>query len=125
MEVVFDIDAPVEAVWELLIDTMRWPEWGPSVNAVDFRDRFIRSGTVGRVRIPLGIWVPFFITDFKPQHYWCWRISEVSATGHIVLPLDADRTRLIFKLPCIAFAYAVVCRRAGQRIARPLKTDYK
>ena len=125
MEVVIDIDAPVEAVWELLIDTRRWPEWGPSVTAVDCRERFIRSGTVGRFRIPVGIWVPFVITDFEPLHQWCWRVAGVPATFHLVIPLGPDRTRLIFKLPGIAFPYAVVCRRAGQRIARLLKTNYQ
>lgn len=124
MEIGIDIDVPVEAVWELLIDTRRWPEWGPLVTAVDCQERFIRSGTVGRVRTSLGSWVPFVITDFEPLHQWCWRVAGVPATGHFVIALGPNRTRLIFKLPGIAFPYALVCRFGGQRIARLLKTDF-
>lgn len=118
MEVAIDIDATAEEVWNLLVDTERWPEWGPSVLAVDCRERFIRAGTVGRLRTPLGIWIPFVITDFDPPRQWRWRVAGVPATGHRIESLDAERTRLVFELPAIAFPYAGVCLLAGRRIAR-------
>jgi hypothetical protein len=110
MEVAIDIDAPAEAVWNLLVDTGRWPEWGPSVLAVDCRERLIRAGTVGRLRTPLGIWIPFVITDFDAPRLWRWRVAGMPATGHRIESLDAERTRLVFELPAIAFPYAAVCR---------------
>ncbi len=117
MEVAVDIDAPAEVVWNLLVDTERWPEWGPSVLAVDCSERLIKAGTVGRLRTPLGIWVPFVITDFDPPHQWHWRVAGVPATGHRIESLDTERTRLVFELSAFAFPYATVCRLAGRRIA--------
>jgi hypothetical protein len=122
MEVAIDIDAPAEAVWNLLVDTGRWPEWGPSVLAVDCRERLIRAGTVGRLRTPRGIWIPFVITDFDAPRLWRWRVAGMPATGHRIESLDAERTRLVFELPAIAFPYAAVCRLAGRRIARLIAT---
>lgn len=118
MNIATEILAPVEDVWTLLIDTQRWPEWGPTVRAVESPERFIRLGTKGWVRTPLGFWVPFEITEFEPLRQWRWRVVGVPATGHRVEALGDGRTRLVFELPAIAFPYAAVCRIAGLRIAR-------
>jgi hypothetical protein len=82
------------------------------VLAVDCRERFIRAGTVGRLRTPLGIWISFVITDFDPPRQWRWRVAGVPATGHRIESLGAERTRQVFELPAIAFPYAAVCRLA-------------
>jgi hypothetical protein len=92
------------------------------VLAVDCRERLIRAGTVGRLRTPLGIWIPFVITDFDAPRLWRWRVAGMPATGHRIESLDAERTRLVFELPAIAFPYAAVCRLAGRRIARLIAT---
>lgn len=117
MDVSIDIDAPTKAVWSLLVDTASWPKWGPSVLAVDYPERFIKSGAAGRLLTPLGIWVSFVITGFDPPRQWRWRVAGVPATGHRVEPLGPDRTRLVFELPAFAFPYAIVCRVAGRRIS--------
>ncbi len=30
----FDVEAPVEQVWEVLREVERWPEWAPTVTSV-------------------------------------------------------------------------------------------
>ncbi|MFB6218951.1 MAG: SRPBCC family protein [Halobacteriaceae archaeon] len=103
-----------EAAWELLTDTRRWPEWGPSVRAVECDRRYIESGTEGRVRTPVG-GVGFRVTECA-DYRWTWRVAGVPATGHRA---DAG-PRAVFEVPLAAAAYAPVCALALRRIDRLL-----
>lgn len=114
------IDAPASRVWRLTTDTPSWTRWGPSVREVDSPERFIRAGLTGRIRTPFGIWVPFTIDTFEPEHYWDWRVGGVAATGHRVNPRGPDRCRLTFTVPVWAAGYTIVCRVALNRIKRLL-----
>jgi hypothetical protein len=105
-----EVAAPRDRAWELLTDTERWPEWGPSVRAVDCPSRFIQSGTRGRVQLPLGVWLPFEITACE-DYRWTWRVARVPATGHRVDDAP-DGCRVCFELPVLATGYAPVCQRA-------------
>lgn len=111
------INAAAGEVWELITDTARWPEWGPSVRAVDCEERYIRSGSRGRVQTSLGPWVSFQITEFQQERYWSWRVAGLPATGHRIRPLDECRSFLIFEVPVAASPYAVVCKLALSRIS--------
>lgn len=110
------VDAPAETVWEILIDTELWPEWGLSVDAVESPSRHIESGTTGRIRTPIGLTLPFEITTFE-QYRWEWEVARVPATGHRVEPLGEDRCRVSFELSPLAAGYVPVCKRALDRIA--------
>jgi uncharacterized protein YndB with AHSA1/START domain len=57
------INASAEALWDLLTDTTRWVDWGPSIQQVQSEERYIRAGSVGRVKTALGFWAPFVIND--------------------------------------------------------------
>lgn len=83
-EVGQDIDAPANKVWRILIDTEAWPDWGPSVQAVQAPTRFISAGVRGRIRTLVGLWLPFEVTDWEPGRYWGWRVAGLGATGHRV-----------------------------------------
>ncbi|WP_152041100.1 SRPBCC family protein [Salinigranum salinum] len=115
------VDAPADEVWELLTDTTRWPEWGPSVAAVDCSERSIAQGTRGRLRVAgVGVWVPFVVdsyTDHGDERRWTWTVARVPATGHRVDALDGQ-CRVTFEVPLLAAGYVPVCRRALDRIAR-------
>lgn len=111
------VGAPADRAWDPLVDTDRWPEWGPSVRAVEAADRRIRRGTTGRVRTPVGLWLPFEITGFE-EYRWTWEVSRVPATGHRVDPRGPERCRVAFELPVLAAGYAPVCERALDRIER-------
>ena len=120
LELKGDLDAPAARVWELLTDTWAWPRWGPSVRAVECADRFIRMGSTGRVRIPLGVWLPFTVTAFQPERFWEWRVAGVRATGHMVAPLGPARCRLTFAVPVWAAPYGLICLLALNRLRRLL-----
>ncbi len=112
------LDAPGNRVWRLITDTRTWQHWGPSVRAVDCDDRFIHAGSSGRIRTPVGVWVPFIVGAFEPESFWDWRVAGVPATGHRVEPLGPNRCRLTFTVPAWAFGYGLVCRLALLRIDR-------
>ncbi|WP_142856964.1 SRPBCC family protein [Salinigranum halophilum] len=115
------VDAPAERVWDVLTDTTRWDEWGPSVAAVDCPTRYVHEGVTGRVRISrTGLWVPFEIdsyVDGGETKRWTWRVARVPATGHRVDALG-EQCRVTFEVPLVAAGYVPVCRRALDRLAR-------
>lgn len=104
-----------DVVWDLFVDTSRWPEWGPSVTAVDLPERRIRAGSSGRVRGPGGIWVPFEVTEFDDGHHWAWRVAGIPATTHSVEPAH-DGCTAAFGVPEVAAPYVLICRAALRRI---------
>lgn len=121
------IDAPADIVWSILTDTERWPEWGPSIAAVDCPDRFIHEGSRGHVEtvgpgalLPSlpdsGLRVPFHVTNCADRR-WTWRVAGVPATGHRVESWG-ENCRAAFEIPLPAAAYVPVCRRALVAIER-------
>ncbi|MFC6906384.1 SRPBCC family protein [Halalkalicoccus tibetensis] len=115
IDVTRPIDAPAEDVWKLLVDTRYWPEWGPSITDVECRDREIRTGLTGRVRLVGGIRVPFEVT-YRDAYRWTWAVAGIPATGHRVEPLNGS-CRAVFEVPLLAAGYVPVCRLALSRIA--------
>ncbi len=113
------VDAPVEVVWDLLVDVRRWPEWGPSVRSavVDGRAHRITDGATGTVTTAVGIRVPFAITEFVDQERWSWNVLGLPATGHVVRRLGPRRSEVGFEVPWPAAPYLAVCRLALSRIA--------
>jgi hypothetical protein len=114
------LDATTSQVWHLITDTQTWPLWGPSIKEVDSPERFIRQGLKGRIRTPLGLWMPFAIGAVVPERYWDWQVCGVPATGHRLEPRDSNRCKLSFTVPAWAAFYGWVCRLALSRIARLL-----
>ncbi|WP_091781869.1 SRPBCC family protein [Pedococcus dokdonensis] len=59
------VRAPVGVVWDLLVDLDAWPSWGPTVSAARLEDggRTLRGGAHGAVRSPVGLWLPFEVTE--------------------------------------------------------------
>lgn len=121
METGIEIQASPAATWLFLIDTWRWPQWGPSVFKVESASRYISQGTVGRVQTLAGIWLPFEITKFSPGYRWDWKVAGIPATGHRVEPIGLERCRVVFEVPAVAFPYLLICRSALARIRTMLE----
>lgn len=118
-----EIKAPAAAVWELLMDTRRWTEWGPSVARVDCADRYIGLSTVGRVQTVFGLWLPFQVTEFTAGRYWRWQVAGIPATGHRVESIGPNLCRVLFEVPWLAGPYLVICRLGAQRIKNILEKE--
>lgn len=112
------VAAPLAEVWELLVDTRHWPDWGPSVLDVDYAEQRISAGGRGRVLTAARIWLPFHIDMVEEKCYWHWRVCGVPATGHRLRPLANKQTELVFEVPWLMAPYGAVCRQAAERIAR-------
>ena len=111
------IAAPVDAVWPYLAEFRHWPTWGPTVAAVDVDADEVATGVSGRVRTPVGLWLPFTITDVDPGRSWAWRVAGVAATGHTVTETSPSTCEVAFTAPSWAVAYRPVLRAGLRRLA--------
>jgi uncharacterized protein YndB with AHSA1/START domain len=118
MEVSRVIAASPSTVWMLLARPEHWPDWGPSVRAVECNDEEIRVGTRGRVRTAVGAWLPFTITAVEHERAWDWQVAGFAATGHRLDAVDEHHTRVVFTMPVWALPYGVVCKLALRNLAR-------
>jgi uncharacterized protein YndB with AHSA1/START domain len=111
------IEAPPEAVWNLLVDLDAWPQWGPSVQRAELAEPGpLRLGARGKVWTPFGVALPFTITEFEENRRWAWEVAGIGATSHEVRPSEGG-SRVSFSVPWWAPAYLPVCAIALQRIA--------
>lgn len=116
------VTAQPEAVWDVLVDLDMWPRWGPSIRRaeLDGPDQVrpgLALGSTGRVWTPVGVSLPFVITEFEPGRCWAWAVAGVPATRHRVDPVDGG-CRVSFGVPRWAPAYLPVCAVALWRIQR-------
>ena len=111
------MEATVATAWDVLIDTQKWPQWGPSVRAVESTPRYLCAGSVGRVQAPLGVWLPFEVTEFEEGKSWAWKVAGVPTTTHAV-ENDPIGCKVTFGVPYLAAPYALICRAALKRIER-------
>jgi uncharacterized protein YndB with AHSA1/START domain len=109
------IQTPADAVWQLLVDLDDWPRWGPTVQRAELDGGVLTLGTKGRVWTPVGLPLPFEITEFVPGRCWAWQVAGVPATRHGVDPED-DGCRAWMSAPLWAPAYLPVLAIALQRI---------
>lgn len=110
-------DAAWPHAWAALAGYQHWPTWGPSITAVEPASGEVAVGDRGRVRTPIGGWLPFEVTAVEPGRRWDWRVAGLSVTGHRVDPVGASRSRLVIEVPWWASPYVVVCRVALRRLA--------
>lgn len=117
-----DLAAPAPVAWDLLVDTTRWPAWGPTVAGAEITaggdGTRIALGATGTVRTPVGLGLPFRITELDPGSRWAWAVAGVAATAHRVQPLGDDRCRVTFEVPRWALPYLGVCAVALRRLER-------
>lgn len=120
------IHAPPARCWAWLTEFDRWPDWGPSVRAVEPPGAAVTLGLQGRVQTAAGPWVPFEITEYTPLTEvggsWAWRVGGVAATTHAVAPHPRG-ARVTFGVPAWAAPYALVCQLALRRIARGVEAS--
>ena len=131
------VAAPAGSAWDLLVDVDAWPLWGPTVTAARLDDggRTLTRGARGAVRTPVGLWVPFEVTELvphvdgaghvtrdEPVARWSWSVAGVPATTHRV---RADGPGCVVELgaPWWAPAYLPVLELGTRRLAGLVEGD--
>ena len=110
------IAAPPRAAWDVITDLTAWPQWGPTVQGAELAEAGpLRRGSRGRVWTPVGIPLPFEITEFDDGHAWAWKVAGIPATRHSVEKADGG-CRVSFGVPTWAPVYLTVCAVALRRI---------
>ncbi|MEZ0339083.1 SRPBCC family protein [Mycobacterium sp. pV006] len=112
-----DIPAPADTVWQILVDLDAWPRWGPTVSGASLDGPGFELGTTGRVWTPVGVPLPFTISELDPGRMWGWRVAGVPATRHGVEP-GGQRCRAWMSAPLWAPAYLPVLAEALRRIEK-------
>lgn len=112
------ISAPPEAAWDVLVDLTAWPKWGPTVSgaALDHPGP-LSAKSHGTVWTPVGVSLPFEITEFVEGRVWAWDVAKVPATRHEVIPTRRGCV-VSFGVPIWAPAYLSVMAIALPRIER-------
>lgn len=95
-EIEVDIDAAPDAVWAVLADVERWPEWTPSMTLV----RRLEDGPFGvdstvRVRQPRLPQAVYTVTEYEPGQAFTWTTTSPGVTtvgDHQVVPRDGGHT---------------------------------
>lgn len=88
-----------EAAWRTVTDVMRWPAWSPVVAEVEASNRWIESGTTGRIGTRAGVWLPFVISECDPdRRRMQWSIAHLPAGTLRVDDLGKNRCRVVFEL---------------------------
>lgn len=91
-----DIDAPVERVYEVMIDVERWHEWTPSIREVRRLDPGpLRLGAQARIRqpkFPPALWT---VTDIVEGRSFTWVSTGpgLAVSGHHLVAPAAGGSR--------------------------------
>lgn len=110
--------APPGSAWEVITDLDAWPVWGPTVAGaqLDSSGPFA-LGSRGKVYTPVGMPLPFEITEFVDGSVWGWKVAGVPATRHEVIP-DGRGCVVSFGVPIWAPAYLSIMAVALPRIEK-------
>ncbi|MGZ8178022.1 SRPBCC family protein [Williamsia sp. SKLECPSW1] len=109
---------PARAAWDVIVDLDAWPQWGPSVSGAELDGPGpLAAGSRGRVWTPVGVPLPFEITEFDDGRAWAWRVLGIPATRHEVIP-TGDGCVVSFGVPLWAPGYLAVMALALPRIER-------
>ncbi|HEX4431707.1 MAG TPA: SRPBCC family protein [Frankiaceae bacterium] len=92
-----DIAAPVERVWDVLMDVETWPDWSPTMTAVKrLEPGMFRPGSSARIkqpRLPESTWR---VTALVPQKSFTWATRSRGVTTvarHTVAAREEGGTR--------------------------------
>ncbi len=76
-EVIIDINANPERVWDVMTDVERWPEWTSSVDSAHkLTEGLLAKGSRTRIfqpKVPSAVWT---VTEIDPGRFFEWETSS-------------------------------------------------
>jgi uncharacterized protein YndB with AHSA1/START domain len=95
-----DIAAPVEAVWSVLTDVERWPEWNGDIARIALAGPFA-AGTTIAMTVQDGDTIVLRLADVVDGVRFVDEATvadTVIRTAHVVTRLDEQRSRVLYRL---------------------------
>ena len=90
------IDSPAQQVWDVLFDVERWPEWTPTIDAVErLDDGPLHVGSRARVRQPRLPRASWTVTEVVAGRSFTWVASGPgmrTIARHEVVPDESGST---------------------------------
>src|SRR6476646_653746 len=127
-----EIESSPNAVWPVLIDVERWPEWTPSISRVERLDRSpFGMGTRVRIYQPKLKTMVWQVSEFKPGRQFIWEARsrgifvvasheiQAIARGASVVMLNVRQTGWLS--PVVHFLFSDLTRRYMRMEAEGLK----
>ena len=74
-----EINAPAATVWATMADVEHWPDWTPSVRAVELLDDEFTAGTRVRIKQPKFPRVVWVVVDVQPGESFSWRTASLGS----------------------------------------------
>lgn len=121
-----EVDAPADAVWEVLTSPAGWPAWTDSVTEAELLDE--RFGLGARVRVVQpglrpAVWT---VTDLEEGRAFTWTSRSpgvLTTASHVLLPAGPGRTELRLHLHHDGFLASLVHRLLGARTRRYVEME--
>ena len=117
-----DIDAAPEAVWAVLADVERWPEWTRSMTLVRrLEDGPFGKGSTVRVRQPGLLPAVYTVTEYEPGQAFSWaaKAPGVTVTGdHHVGPRGDGQAAVRLAVRLTGVLAPLVAPFAARRVRR-------
>jgi hypothetical protein len=114
-------DAAPALVWDRYVDVDRWKQWSPQIQAVEAPSRKIVAGLEGTVLGPLGLRVPFWVTEVGLR-CWTWEVRaplglRIVLRHRVVPDGDGSATELRMRGPVpLVLSYAPLAQLALRRL---------
>lgn len=112
--------ASAAVAWERYADLDLWSTWSPQVRRVEAPERRLRAGLEGAVVGPLGVRVPFVVTEVG-ERSWSWDVRPPGlrlTLHHFVLDHpDGSLTELVVRGPApVVLGYVPLAQLALGRL---------
>jgi uncharacterized membrane protein len=131
IEAQVEIDRPPDVVWPVMVDIERWPDWTPSITAVERLDASLFGiGSRVRIRQPRLKTMVWQVSQFREGRLFVWdaRSPGVFIVGSHEVKARAHGSTVILKIkqtgwltPLVTLLFGNLTRRYVQMEAQGLK----
>ena len=89
---IIEVNASPKAIWTVMIDLQRWPDWTPSISSIEYLDPApLQRGSRVRIlqpKLPPTVWT---ITSWEPGKSFAWesrRLGVITRADHLIVTKD-------------------------------------
>ena len=122
-----EINAPADAVWSVMSDVERWPEWTASIRKVRrLDDGEFRVGSRARINQPKLMPATWTVDTLQPGRSFSWstRSPGLHIVGHhVVEPLADDRSKVTLTTVATGALAGIADSLTGKLAQRYIETE--